>query len=507
MTTILDLNADDARTHLLTSSSYCSIPVPNYFDFSEIIDRVSKHIDENAHSLSGKEAIRNLEAVNHVIYANKDGQYAWRPFTIIHPAQYVKIVHTLTEPCNWEFIKSRFLTLRNDSPVECYSIPRPPEQYDSDTEESIMSYWEHFEQRSIELSARYEYIATTDISDCYGSIYTHSIPWALHGKKDAKDNKDSKKYLGNKIDKLFQEMNYGQTNGIPQGNKVSDLIAELILAYADVQLGLATHREAPTNASESWAILRYRDDYRIFTHTRVQAHCLLHKLTTVLQSLNFKLNGNKTRIYGDILTYSIKSDKAALISSNIQLPHQRRSIQKQLIAVRQFALEHPNSGSLKRLLGDFRKHLESARRRDPSYNALTAYPIVLDIALKNPSTYPSCMSIISVFLSDMTPEDRTESVQVIEKRMSSTPNTGILELWLQRLCSPIMSTPREYSETLCKHCPDRDADDILWNTSWLSADLGRIISETPIINRDKYDALQAVFDRSETELFELQYSE
>ena len=168
---------------------------------------------------------------------------------------------------------------------------------------------------------------------------------------------------------------------------------------------------------------------------------MLHELTTVLQGLNFKLNGNKTRIYSDVLTYSIKSDKAALIASNIQLRHQRRSIQKQLIAVRQFALEHPNSGALKRLLGDFRKHLEPARLKDPSYNALTAYPIVLDIALKNPSTYPSCMSIISVFLSDMTHEDRTESVQIIEKRMSSTPNTGILELWLQRLCSPIMSAP------------------------------------------------------------------
>jgi hypothetical protein len=36
------------------------------------------------------------------------------------------------------------------------------------------------EQKSIELGLEYDYIFHTDIVDCYGAIYTHSISWAIH---------------------------------------------------------------------------------------------------------------------------------------------------------------------------------------------------------------------------------------------------------------------------------------------------------------------------------------
>ncbi|WP_253844953.1 RNA-directed DNA polymerase [Prevotella intermedia] len=91
---------------------------------------------------------------------------------------------------------------------------------------SILNWWEEIEQKSISLSVQYKYMFTTDITDCYKSIYTHSIAWALMGKDNAKIKKGEKGYIGNIIDTYMQGMQYGQTNGIPQGSVLFDFIAE-----------------------------------------------------------------------------------------------------------------------------------------------------------------------------------------------------------------------------------------------------------------------------------------
>ncbi len=44
-----------------------------------------------------------------------------------------------------------------------------------------------------------KWILKTDISKFYPSIYSHSIPWALHGKSFSKTNRDLK-FLGNLLD-------------------------------------------------------------------------------------------------------------------------------------------------------------------------------------------------------------------------------------------------------------------------------------------------------------------
>ena len=150
MTTILDVDADFARTRLLTSPSYCSIPLPTYFDFNCILSKVSALLDAENSQLSDKEKedrdkkernnVRAVESPNHVIYANKDGQYAWRPLTLINPVLYVRLVHTLTEEANWQAIGERFHELRKDSRVECFSIPHLPSESHSEVEAAIDSY-------------------------------------------------------------------------------------------------------------------------------------------------------------------------------------------------------------------------------------------------------------------------------------------------------------------------------------------------------------------------------
>lgn len=59
----------------------------------------------------------------------------------------------------------------------------------------IKYWWQEVEQESIRLALKYEYLIHTDIAECYSSIYTHSIDWALRGKEKAKKCKNDG-YLG-----------------------------------------------------------------------------------------------------------------------------------------------------------------------------------------------------------------------------------------------------------------------------------------------------------------------
>jgi RNA-directed DNA polymerase len=145
---------------------------------------------------------------------------------------------------------------------------------------------EELEQRSIEFALDYGYLIQTDITDCYGSIYTHSIAWAIHGKDVAKQEKQNKSLIGNIIDSDIQDISYGQTNGIPQGSVLMDFIAEILLGYADSELSGKIEDCAITD----YHILRYRDDYRVFINNPQDGERIVKLLTKVMIDLGLKLN-------------------------------------------------------------------------------------------------------------------------------------------------------------------------------------------------------------------------
>ena len=71
------------------------------------------------------------------------------------------------------------------------------------------------------------YLLKTDIARFYPSIYTHSVPSALHGKAAARADKKYK-LLGNRIDLWLRETQDKQTGGIPIGPDTSFLIGEIL---------------------------------------------------------------------------------------------------------------------------------------------------------------------------------------------------------------------------------------------------------------------------------------
>ena len=130
------------------------------------------------------------------------------------------------------------------------------------------------------------YVLLTDINRFYGSIYTHSIAWALHGKLTAKSNR-SLLLLGNKIDYWVRMGQDQQTIGIPIGPDPSLVLAELIMHRCD---------DALLSKLPQIKGYRFIDDYELSFRTRTEAEDAYHILESCLSEYELTLNAKKTEI-------------------------------------------------------------------------------------------------------------------------------------------------------------------------------------------------------------------
>lgn len=141
------------------------------------------------------------------------------------------------------------------------------------------------------IAYKYKFLITTDIKNFYSSIYTHSIPWAIHGKRQIRSKKNRRKltFFGNKLDRLFQAANDGRTNGVPIGPVVSDIISELVLSSVDRSLSKAL----PDQVS----VVRFRDDYRILAVSDEAGKTVVKTLQSALKEFHLELNDDKTKFH------------------------------------------------------------------------------------------------------------------------------------------------------------------------------------------------------------------
>ena len=489
---VLELTAAEAREFFLKGDSYCTIDLPPYIEFGGLISSVDQAIGGSAlRSLTLNP--RDFEGLNYVILSNKDGRYAWRPLELIHPAQYVSLVNVITEPSNWATVVDRFRAFRENEKIICLSIPVESQSNETDKAEQVSQWWELIEQQSVQLSLDYGFIALTDVVDCYGAIYTHSIAWALHTKQTAKKFRNDINLVANRIDRHIQDMRYGQTNGIPQGSVLMDLIGEMVLGYADVQL---TYKLILAGIKD-YRILRYRDDYRIFFNNPKDGETILKCLTEVMIGLGLKLGPAKTGVSSDVIGSSIKPDKLSWIMRK----QRDDNLQKRLLIIRDHANEYPNSGSLAVALYEYYKRLSGTTQYDLPMSLVA---IVTEIAYGNPRVYPVAAAILSKLISLLGPEyDKSEIVTKVRAKFTQIPNTGHLDIWLQRIAYPFASDMK-FDERLCHLVAD--GNEQLWNNAWIqSQSLLKALDANAIINREKLENLEPIVPIEEIELFESDY--
>ncbi|WP_220492686.1 RNA-directed DNA polymerase [Shewanella sp. SG41-3] len=499
MKLIINMTAEEASEFLLKHESYCNFPLPPYFDFSPILLATKVGLDAKQNGLNdiGLKKASDFDNVNYILQTNKDGHYAWRPFQLIHPALYVHLVSKITEDENWNLIKDRFEYFNSNEKICIASIPRKAgEKSPSDTAESVMGWWNDVEQLSIEKSLDFKYIFHTDIANFYPSIYTHSVSWAIHTKETAKipNNRSKISLIGVSIDKTIQHMQNGQTNGIPQGSVLMDFIAEIVLGYADSELT----KKLNFLGVEDYYIIRYRDDYRVFTNSKEDNEAIARQITLTLQDLGLQLNASKTSSSEDVVLNSIKDDKLEALSL-FNKNQSETTIQKSLLKLVMFSRKYPNSGQLSKQLAKLSKKLET--KKTLKENPRVIVSIITDIMINNPRTFASCALVLSKALKFIdNSAEKLELLKKIRHKFKPILGTGVLDIWLQRISYSIQPDI-EFNEPLCNITANVQGINI-WESDWITDNNFKTnCLSTSIINRDTLAKCDAEISEDEVVLF------
>jgi len=132
-------------------------------------------------------------------------------------------------------------------------------------------------------------ILQTDVLSFYHSIYTHAVPWAIHGKAAAKANRNSRdlSVYGNRLDSLLRSCQDGQTVGIPVGPDTSRLISELMLCAVEDMIT----KNPATKISGGF---RYVDDFFFCFDSLADAETTLAILREACLHFDLQLNAAKT---------------------------------------------------------------------------------------------------------------------------------------------------------------------------------------------------------------------
>ena len=130
-----------------------------------------------------------------------------------------------------------------------------------------------------------KYIVRADISTCFPSIYSHSLPWALVGKEISKATCHNDRLWYNKIDAACSTLKNGETHGLLIGPYASNLLSEIILTTIDKKLYDMGYR-----------YYRNIDDYECYVESYEAAQRFLSDLEEALGEYDLPLNHKKTSV-------------------------------------------------------------------------------------------------------------------------------------------------------------------------------------------------------------------
>lgn len=492
MTRIIDMDAADAKSYLERPECYFRSDFPPYISFEKILNDVSAVMGDETYLAFQKpkpHRASNMPGVNYELLSTKDGRFAWRPFELVHPAIYMTLVKTLCQEANWKLLQGRFEELHSGI-VECTSFPMASNDQEKHDAAQVRNWWMRYEQRSLELSMSYTHLIKTDVTNCYGSLYTHSIAWALHGYENSKADTGAKSLLGNEIDFHIRNSRYGQTNGITQGSVLMDVIAELVLAYVDSLIS------AELAGEKDFHILRYRDDYSVFTLSDQRASEILRIISDSLRKVGMQLGAGKTTVSQNIIEGAIKPEKLAGVQLADMDISQAKTVQKQLLRLHAFARSYPNTGAVKRLADSAFQKISKITEAPEDLEVQLA--ITCDIAVISPGAFPALSGILAKLISLAPGPAREDMWASVSNKMKRIPHNGHLEVWLQRVTKPKdVGLTFDSLEPICQIVNGIEAE--LWNNDWISSqalvealDVKKIVIGDP----EELDAVPAVEELS-----------
>ncbi len=230
-------------------------------------NKLKDNVDKCAHDYIRYEALRDINIPRHL--------------GIPHPEAYAMQALALSK--HWEEVVTH-----SNQPEP--TISRIHVRHIGDGSIFDMNYKgnERYEQQEEEIRWRTgaQFVVNADIASCFPSIYTHSIPWALHTKAEAKKSSKLTALTGNLLDKCTQNTRDKQTNGLLIGPHASNIISEIVLTRIDTELQTKGHKK----------VIRHIDDYTFYADTFEQAERFVKDLGVCLRAFEMSLNDKKTRI-------------------------------------------------------------------------------------------------------------------------------------------------------------------------------------------------------------------
>lgn len=507
--TIFELSADEALDFLMQNDQYVTTEMPEYLNFDPVLAFAREHIADTSIDKCLKDINpENMSDANYDIMLNKDGRYAVRVLSLSNPFLYYLLAREICTPEHWAAILDDFKVFGSAPHIQAVGIPViPADKENFHKATTILNWWNRFEQMAVKLSLDYRYMFVTDITNCYGTIELQTVEKALSRKGTA-----SEVDVKTDIVRILTMLRQGRNIGLPQGSTLYDIVAEIVLGYADMLLREALERDGIT---EGYEILRYRDDYKVFANDKDLLERISYTLQHVLEGLNLRLNSAKTRISDSIITDSIKPDKLAYIYNTPIYNNKKQcdfdGIQKQLLFILQFGRQYPNCGQMRMLLSKLSSWIEeyienvAKNQKSKAKPKVEAKPgeedaedkkiqkrpgtiiedimamsaIAAQIAAENLNSAHYALKVISQMLSTISDEQvengeqasKDEIVTKVLNRLGSMQNSDYLKIWLQNLAVKA-EYKGDYSfadgkgNGLCHLVCGADAN--LWNNSFLA---------------------------------------
>ena len=206
-----------------------------------------------------------------------------RELAIPHPLAYYHLCKLIEE--KWEEIQEYFF---EKTKKESHKVSRIHIRRKKDTKRLFHMNYKNFnkdEALDTKLAIGKKYKVHLDIAQCFPSMYTHAIDWAMTGKIEAKKDQKDKKRLGYRLDFRTRNTKNGETNGILVAGDCYSIISEIILVAIDHKM-----------VKENYKYYRNIDDYIYYAETYEDAEKFVRDLAYILNQYNLKLNDKKTTI-------------------------------------------------------------------------------------------------------------------------------------------------------------------------------------------------------------------
>lgn len=426
------LNPADVHWWLLECGYYPEAYVlPPCFRVAKMPAKQKRYYDPN----KGFKGLKETECVR--VHFPKT-ELTDRTFGIIEPKIHNDIAYHITR--NWKAMVDAMIPA--DSIVSSYSFPvpvnrkKPGRMGELRSGRMIYEFIAMTDDALATVAYRFTHIVKADIKNFYPSIYTHSLAWALHGKRSIRQggkgkNRRDMKFVGNRLDKLFQMANDGCTNGLPIGPAVSDIASEIIASAVD----RVFTAEVMKNGIECEAV-RFKDDYRILVSSEADARQIVKILQASLKEYTLDLNDEKTTVSAlpDGLFRPWVS-RYHLVHPKKKARFSWKQFRELYLAVVEIDRHLPNTGVIDRFLADIVDRKGRLKISVGPFNLEKVVSMLLMLGTLRVKAFPKIVAILEQVIRSDTGNGLTEPLvshleEYLHKLANDEPRNKYLISWI-----------------------------------------------------------------------------